>query len=368
MHLPTTRTHRIGHEAARTHVTVSMFAFVAYMVFISQGEQILALTGACWRVCLADRFEDMRTFVAIVQGGGFNAAADRLGLAKSAISRRIRDLEDRLGTRLIDRTTRRINLTQIGTEFYERSLAVLADLEEAENLASTGSRAATGRLRISVPVSLAHPLAPALHEFTALHRKIQIDVETNDRLVDLVREGFDLAIRIGQLKDSTLIARRITDIRHVCCASPKYLSLQGRPQIPADLRAHAGVAYTNVDSSWYWMFRDNQSVEPNGQLTINNGDLIREVAIAGAGIVMLPTFLAYRAIARGELEVILKEFARPPNGMYVVHPSSRNISAKARLFIEFLVARFSGVPSWDRGLFSPDEILEATGKDPIVSR
>lgn len=306
---------------------------------------------------MPDRFEDIRTFVAVVQGQGFNAAADRLGLVKSAVSRRIRDLEDRLGTRLIDRTTRKINLTESGGEFYERGLRLLADLEEAENLASTGSQEATGRLRIAAPVSLTvHCLAPVLCEFMDLHPKLHIDVETNDRMVDIVSEGFDLAVRVSRLKDSSLIARRITTIRHVCCASPRYLDQHGRPQTPGDLREHAGVAYSNVDPRHYWMFKDNESVEARGRLAISNGDAVREAAIAGAGIVMLPTFIAHRAIARGELEVILKPFLRSPIGMYVVHPSSRNVSAKVRLFIDFLVSRFGEAPFWDRDIFSPAEL------------
>lgn len=306
---------------------------------------------------MPDKFEDIRTFVAVVQGQGFNAAADRLGLVKSAVSRRIRDLEDRLGTRLIDRTTRKINLTESGGEFYERGLRLLADLEEAENLASTGSQEATGRLRIAAPVSLTmHCLAPVLCEFMALHPKLQIDVETNDRMVDIVSEGFDLAVRVSRLKDSSLIARRITTIRHVCCASPRYLDQHGRPETPSDLRDHAGVAYSNVDPRHYWMFKDNESVEARGRLAISNGDAVREAAIAGAGIVMLPTFIAHQAIARGELEMILTPFLRSPIGMYVVHPSSRNVSAKVRLFIDFLVSRFGEAPFWDTEIFSSVEL------------
>lgn len=310
---------------------------------------------------MPDRFEDIRTFVAVVQGQGFNVAADRLGLVKSAVSRRIRDLEDRLGTRLIDRTTRKINLTESGGEFYDRCLGLLADLEEAENLASTGSQEATGRLRIAAPVSLTvHCLAPVLCEFMALHEKLHIDVETSDRMVDIVSEGFDLAVRVSRLKDSSLIARRITTIRHVCCASPGYLDAHGRPATPADLRDHMGVTYSNVDPRHYWMFRDNVSVEARGRLAVSNGDAVREAAIAGAGIVMLPTFIAHQAIVRGELEAILKPFMRQPIGMYVVHPSSRNVSAKVRLFIDFLVSRFGEEPFWDREIFSAAELAAMT--------
>lgn len=312
---------------------------------------------------MPDKFEDIRTFVAVVQGQGFNAAAERLGLVKSAVSRRVRDLEDRLGTRLIDRTTRTINLTETGGEFYQRSLRLLSDLEEAENLASTGSQEATGRLRISAPVSLTvHCLAPVLCEFMALHPQLDIDVETNDRMVDIVSDGFDLAIRVSRLKDSSLIARRITTIRHVCCASPQYLDKRGRPETPRDLLHHAGVPYSNVDLRHYWTFRGEESVEARGRLAISNGDAVREAAIAGAGIVMLPTFIVHQAIARGDLEAVLKPFMREPIGMYVVHPSSRNVAAKVRLFIDFLVSRFGDVPFWDQEILG-SEYLTTTVDD-----
>lgn len=314
---------------------------------------------------LADRFEDMRTFVAVVEGGGFNAAVDRLGVVKSAVSRRIRDLEDRLGSRLLDRTTRQIKLTEAGSGFYERARRLLAELEEAEAIASTGSQEAVGRLRIAAPVSLTtHCLAPVLCEFLDANPRVELEVETNDRIVDLFSEGFDLAVRVSRLKDSSLIARRVATIRHVCCASPAYLDRHGRPQVPADLKDHAGIAYSNVDPKTYWMFKDDESVEARGRLVLNNGDAIRDAAIQGAGIAMLPTFIVSQSILKGELEMVLTDYRREPIGMHVVHPSSRNVSAKVRLFIDFLVSRFGDDPFWDRSLFGAAMPSTASSKDP----
>ena len=188
---------------------------------------------------MSDHFEDMRTFVAVVQAPGFAGASERLGLAKSAVSRRIKDLEDRLGSRLLHRTTRRLSLTEAGTEFYQRSLKILADLQEAEDVASKGASEAIGRLRISGPMSFGVLcLALVIGEFTRRHPRLDVELVLNDRFVDLVEDGFDIAVRIGHLKDSSLIARRIATIRFAVCASPNYFKEHGKPKSPQDLRDH----------------------------------------------------------------------------------------------------------------------------------
>jgi len=298
-----------------------------------------------------DRFEEIRTFVAVVEAKGFKRAADRMGLVKSAVSRRIRDLEDRLGTRLFNRTTRGISLTGAGEAFYERGRKLLADLSEAEDQVSAGAQAAVGRLRVSAPVSFTvHCVAPVMHDFISRHPRLQVHIEENDRLVDIVSEGYDMAIRISRLKDSTLIQRRISTIRHVCCASPAYLDKHGRPRTPDDVRAHQGVAYGHVEPSRYWMFRDDVSVEARSTLVMNNGDALCAAAIAGCGLVIVPTFIAHRAIERGELEVVLDDHAREPVALYAVYPSSSHPPAKLRLFVDFLVARFGREPFWDEAI------------------
>ena len=303
---------------------------------------------------MSDRFEDLRTFVTVVQGQGFNAAAERLGLVKSAVSRRIRDLEERLGVRLINRTTRRLSLTDTGQELYFRALKILADLDEAEGFATTGAQEASGRLRITAPATFSiHCLAPMLGEFMLRHPNLSIDLQVEDRIVDIVAEGYDLAIRISQLKDSTLIARQVASVRHVCVASPAYLAAHGRPQTPQDLRAHRGIAYSNVEDSHYWRFGSGEVGEPQTALAMDNGDAIAEAAISGYGVAYLPTFIVHRAIEAGSLEIILADFMRPPIGMYAVFPSARNVPAKVRLFIDFAVETFGGKPYWDQVIF-PD--------------
>jgi DNA-binding transcriptional LysR family regulator len=301
---------------------------------------------------MADKFEDVRTFVAVVQGRGFNAAARQLGFVKSAVSRRIRELEDRLGTRLLNRTTRTITLTESGTEFYARSLRLLADLQEAEDIASQGAHEAVGRLRISTPVSFTiHCLAPALKAFQEANPKLELELETNDRKIDLVGEGFDLALRISRLKDSSLVARRLAPIRHVVCASPAYWRERGRPKEPKDLRAHSGIAYSYVDSRSYWLFKGDESVDVKSTLILSNGDAIREAAIAGCGVAYLPTFIIYRAVERGELVPVLTEYARPEITLNAIYPSNRNVPTKVRKFIDFCVEQFGEEPFWDQQIF-----------------
>lgn len=304
---------------------------------------------------MADRFEDLRALAAVVSAGGFAAGAERLGVAKSAVSRRIRDLEDRLGARLFDRTTRRVQLTEAGREFHDRGVELLAALEEAEEAVSSASGDLKGRIRVAAPVSFsAHCLAPAVDRFLGRHPHVSLSVDTDDRMVDLVRNGFDIAIRIAQLPDSSLVARRLVTIRHVCVASPTLLGRLGTPGKPEDLSGYPGVTYSNVDAASYWEFSDNLVPSVKSRLDFANGDAIREAAIAGLGVAVLPTFIAHEAIRRGALRIVLAQYMRPPIAMYALHPSMRNQTARARAFIDFLVEEFGGEPFWDRGLFQPD--------------
>jgi DNA-binding transcriptional LysR family regulator len=307
---------------------------------------------------MSDHFEDIRTFVAVVQAPGFAGASERLGLAKSAVSRRIQDLEDRLGSRLLHRTTRRLSLTETGTEFYQRSLKLLADLQEAEDVASKGTSEPVGRLRISGPMSFGILcLAPIIGEFMKKYPRLNVELVLNDRKVDLVEDGFDLAVRIGRLKDSSLIARRIAPIRHAVCASPDYFRERGKPKAPQDLRDHVALTYSYEDDRQHWYFTNHDPVEVRSTFICNNGDALREAAIAGCGVAYLPTFIIYEAVAAGKLDVCLTECAlasgaREPLALYAVYPSTRNLSAKVRVFIDFLVEKFSEKPYWDRGIFS----------------
>jgi DNA-binding transcriptional LysR family regulator len=298
---------------------------------------------------MSDRFEDIRTFVAVVQARGFAQAGKRLGLAKSAISRRLSDLEQRLGTRLLHRTTRQVSPTAAGVEYYERGVRLLAELQETEDIVSSGSNEPTGSLRISAPISFgSHCLGPIIPEFMSRFPRVQVELELDDRLIDLVASGFDVAVRASRLKDSSLIARKIVPIRHVICASPDYLRRRGRPKLPVDLSNHTTLRYSLADDSWE--FSKSGALSPPSMLRCNNGDTSREAAVAGGGLVYLPTFIVHEAIADGRLEVCLSGFEKEPIALYAVYPSTRHLSAKIRAFIDFLVEKLGAEPLWDKAI------------------
>jgi DNA-binding transcriptional LysR family regulator len=302
-----------------------------------------------------DRFDEMRTFAAVVESGGITAAAARLGVTKSAVSRRLADLEERLSVQLFRRTTRRMSLTDTGQAFYERCLRILADLEEAELAVTAEHAGLRGRLRVAVPLSfgLEH-LGPAIDAFLALHPELSFDLDFNDRLVDLLAEGFDLAVRIADLEDSTLIARRLAPIRHVACASPGYLSAHGTPRQPAELAAHACLVYSNAANPEQWGYLDADGragqVRVQARVRANNGECLRQAAEDGHGIVMGPSFILYRAVERGTLVPVLADVQWPLLHAYAVYPRTRHLSRRVRAFVDFLAGRFAGVPYWDRGL------------------
>ncbi len=300
---------------------------------------------------MSDKFEDLRVLVAVVAAGGIAAGANRLNIAKSAVSHRIRELEDRLGARLFDRTKRRVQLTEVGREFHDRAVELLKGLEQAEEAASSASGELKGRIRVAAPVSFTtHCLTLVIGQFLERHPAVTLSVDTNDRMVDFVGDGFDLAIRIAQLPDSTLVARRLTTIRRACVASPALLERLGTPQTPEDLSRFPGLRYSNVDETYYWTFSQGIVAPVTSRIDIANGDAVREAAIAGLGVAVLPTFIVHDAVRRGALSIILENHMKPPIAMYAVHPSKRNQTARARAFIDFLVEQFAGEPDWDREL------------------
>jgi DNA-binding transcriptional LysR family regulator len=301
---------------------------------------------------MSDRLGDIEAFVRVVEAGTFSAAAERLEMGKSAVSRRIADLEARLGVQLFHRTTRRISLTDIGREYYERSVRLLQDLEEAAQSVSRAHVALRGRLRVALPLTfgLRH-LSAAICEFQALHPGVEFDLDFNDRRVDLLEEGFDLAIRIGKLEDSSLIARRLTTIRTVICASPAYLQAHGMPAIPADLAQHTALVYTNVPDADTWTWWDSDGASHRIKLKVglrsNNGEFIGAAAKAGYGVTMSPTFIVYDAIAAGELIPLFADYSWPRSGCFAVYPPTRHLSQRVRAFVDFLAERFAGTPYWD---------------------
>jgi DNA-binding transcriptional LysR family regulator len=300
-----------------------------------------------------DRFDDLQAFVAVVEAGSFTAAAERLDIAKSAVSRRISGLEERLGVQLLHRTTRRLNLTDTGQSFYEHSARILADLDEAEAAVAQEHGELRGNLRVALPMSfgLRHMSEP-IAEFSRLHPRVSFDFHLNDRRIDLVEEGIDVAIRIARLADSSMIARRLFEARTVVCASPDYLERRGTPQIPEDLLDHDCLAYSNLADPGRWACTDaageKHVVDVHVAMTASSGDFLCAAAADGLGIAVQPTFIAGDAIGRGELLPILTGYDWPVTPAYAIYPPTRHLSYRVREFIDFLADRFADTPSWDQ--------------------
>ena len=300
-----------------------------------------------------DRFDDLRTFVAVVETGSFTAAAERLEVAKSAVSRRVSALEARLGAQLLRRTTRRLSLTDSGTGFYERGVRILADLDEAESAVAQAHGELRGRLRVALPLSFGvrHMYGP-ICDFNARHPGVRFDLDLNDRQVDLIEEGMDLAVRIGRLSDSSLIARKLFDARTVVVAGPGYLERHGTPLTPQDLREHLCLNYSNVDEPERWSYTDPdgkpQSVVVRSGMTASSGDFICAAAAADRGIARQPTFIAHDGIRAGKLIPLLTGYGWPVTPGYAVYPPTRHLSFRVREFIDYLVDYFAGTAPWDR--------------------
>ena len=292
-----------------------------------------------------DRFLEMQTFNAVVDAGSFVGAADALNLSKAAVSRYVVDMETRLGVRLLHRTTRKLSLTEEGQVFYARSKELLANLQEAEDEATARSDAARGLLRINAPFTfgILH-LAPLWGAFKAQHPKVSLDVTLADRLVDLVEEGYDMAIRIATLENSSLVSKRLATTRMVLCASPAYLQQAGTPLHPAELARHAVISYS------YWSTKDEwRFTGPDGPVTVkthpcihtNNGDTCRAAALSHQGIILQPSFLVGRDLAQGTLVELMPDYRSIELGIYAVYPTRKHVSAKVRALIDFLVAHFA---------------------------
>jgi DNA-binding transcriptional LysR family regulator len=300
-----------------------------------------------------DRFDDLLAFVTVVETGSFTAAADRLGVAKSAVSRRVSDLEDRLGVQLLRRTTRRLNLTDTGRAFHEHASRILADLDEAESAVLQQHGELRGTLKVALPLSfgIRHMCAP-IAEFSRRHPRVEFDLDLNDRRIDLLEEGVDVAVRIGRLRDSSLIARRLFDARSVVCASQSYLDRHGVPETPEDLGRHRCLLYSNIPDPTRWVCSDRSGtrheVRVTGALTASSGDFLLAAAIQGLGIAVEPTFNAGEAISRGELVPLLTDYEWPVSPAWAVYPPTRHLSYRVRAFIDYLADCFSGTPAWDK--------------------
>lgn len=301
-----------------------------------------------------DRLEEMRVFVRIVDAGSITAAADQLNLAKSAVSRRLAELEKRLGVQLLRRTTRRLSLTDSGRGFYARSAQILADVDEAEHEVAAADTALTGRLRVAAPLSFGvRHLGPAITEFIEQHPGLDFELDLNDRQVDLIEEGYDLAIRIAELQDSSLVARRLTRIRRVVVASPAYWRKHGLPDTPEALVAHAGLHYRNTPRvGWSYVAPDGRAdqVRPKSRLQANNGDFLSAAAMAGLGVALQPTFIVYRDIEAGRLQPALTEYSWSDLDAWAVYSASRRPAKRVQALVGFLADRYAGTPYWDECL------------------
>jgi len=293
----------------------------------------------------------LHAFVGVVENGSFTAAAQALGQTKSAVSKQVAGLEERLGARLLNRTTRRMSPTEVGQAFYERCRRIMTELEDAERAVTELHAEPRGTLRINAPMSFGtRHLSSAISDFMGLHPELNVTVDLNDRLVDVVEEGYDLAIRITRLPDSSLIARKLAPYRRVICASPAYWNTHGRPEKPEDLRHHQCLLYTYLLSGSDWSF-----IGPEGQCTVrvsgrrkaNNGDALLSGARRGLGVLNTPSFIAYDDLCAGRLEPVLQDYSDVNASIYAIYPHNRLLSAKVRLFVDFLVEQFSPVPPWD---------------------
>lgn len=294
---------------------------------------------------------DVLAFVRVVETGAFARAAERMGISKSILSRRVARLEDRLGARLLTRTAQGAQPTDIGEAYFARASNVLAELDAAREVVAEAVTQVAGPIRMSAPLSFGSQyLGPALAEFARRHPKVELDVSLDDRTVDLVGGGYDLAVRIGSLPDSALIARRIAPVRAAVLASSAYLAAHGRPSHPRDLNAHDLLLYSNIGRGNQWRFRINdrwEHIHGHVRFRADNGELLRDAACAGLGIVILPTFIAAPAIESGELEVLLREYPLEENGLHVVMPPGRATTARVRALVDFLAERFGPEPEWD---------------------
>lgn len=296
----------------------------------------------------------MKCFTAVVDAGSFAKAAEKLDLSRGMATRYVAQLEAHLGARLLNRTTRKLSLTETGSDYYERAVQVLAMIEEAETSAAQESAIARGTLRVNTSVAFGTGhMASAITEFLRLHPGVTVSLTLNDRVVDLVEEGFDIAVRIGAKIDPGLIARRLTPARIILCASPGYLENYGIPKTPDELVHHNCLNYDYSSPHGQWRFRKKGSermVRVTGNLHGNNGNAIVNAAIEGLGIALQPTFLVYEAVKTKKLVRLLADWETNELSVYAVYPSRRFLPPKVRLFIDFLAARFGTEPYWDAAL------------------
>lgn len=305
-----------------------------------------------------NELEEIRAFVQLVDTGSATGAAAVRGVAVSAISRRLKELEARLGVTLLQRTTRRMSLTDPGRAYYDRCVQILADLADAEAEVNRSSERLSGKLRVSAPVSFGNAhLLPVVLAFMHTHPEVDVELVMSDRRIDLASEGIELGLRIGNLSDDDLVARQVAGCRHVVCASPEFWRQHVKPNHPDDLHGYPGLCYGHLQRPNLWSYRHSEggrgSVSVNAKLTATNGDALREAAISGLGVLCEPSFIVHSAVERNLLEPVLTSWEWYDMAVYIVYPQTRRLSARARRFIEFVEERFGERPYWNDFLNRP---------------
>lgn len=298
------------------------------------------------------QFEDMYIFLRVVETGSITKAAEQMNIAKSAVSKRLSLLEQKLGIKLTNRTTRKSSITEAGQRYYQRSKLILDEVDELNSQTSSSKRALEGTLNIAVPLSfgLTH-LAPALDVFLQQHTDLKLNINFSDQKVDIVEQGVDLAFRIGQLDSSTLQARKVAPIKHVLCASPEYLKMHGEPKVPSDLKHHKIIKYSSPDQGSLRFINDDERAEVvqlDPHIIANNGDFLKSLAESNHGITYLPTFIVWQALASKTLVPVLADNQLQTMYAYAVYPPNRHLPLKVRSLIDFLVDRFGTHPYWDQ--------------------
>lgn len=302
-----------------------------------------------------DRLDSNRMFVAVLDAGSFAAAARRLGTSSGQASKLVSALETELGVQLIKRTTRALSPTEVGQAYYERMKALLDEFDGLDASVRNASGAPSGRLRLTAPVSFGtHCLTAALLDFIDAFPEIQLDVSFSDRVVDLVEEGFDIAVRIGKPVDSSLIARRLCDARVVTIASPVYIDRKGMPEAPEDLGGHDCIVDTNFRDPHRWSFmrpgtEDRISVTITGRMQFSNGEACLMAAKAGFGIARVPSFIAGPSVRNGDVQTLFSDMEDAPLSINAVYPPARHLALKVRTLVDFLAGCYRGQPHWDRG-------------------
>lgn len=298
-----------------------------------------------------DRIDAMRTFVAVVNEGSFSKAATTTQLSPQLVSKYIAKLEEQLHTRLLNRTTRKVSVTEAGSQYFIHAQQILLSIDEMEAQLGGLQQLPRGILRISAPVSFAlKHMAKLVTDFQARYPSVTVDLQLSDRKVDIVEEGFDVALRIGQLESSSLIAKKIAPIRVVLCASPDYLNIHGTPKRLEDLEAHRYLhySYMNIDTKGQvFKYLKAKQLKESSVFRSNNGDVLVEAAIEGAGLVLQPTFIASKALNAGKLVIVLPEYEPTPIGLYAIYAHRKLLPHKIRCFIDFMADYYGTPPYWD---------------------